>query len=115
MRKEERVTRVGGAANEHASDLIAAVRPRREHFYRVQLALCVLPFRSFRQMEGISCWLVVILEDGVSGFGRQEGQFRRYSSWAWGTAEKAAKNVLAFAVVFDVVLLADVFSSAAAK
>ena len=54
MRKEERVTRVRGAANEHASDLIAAVRPRREHFYRVQLALRVLPFRSFRQMESIS-------------------------------------------------------------
>ena len=52
--KEERVTRVGGAANEHARDLVAAVGPRRKHLYRVQLALRVLPFRSFRQMEGIS-------------------------------------------------------------
>ena len=54
MGEKDRIAGIGGATDEHARDLVAAVRPRREHLDRVQLALRVLPFRSFRQMEGIS-------------------------------------------------------------
>ena len=35
MREKEGVARVGGAANEHARDLVAAIRPRRKDFDRV--------------------------------------------------------------------------------
>ena len=52
--EEERVARIGSAADEHTRYLVAAIRPRREDFDRVKLSLRVLPFRPFRQMEGIS-------------------------------------------------------------